>query len=89
MWRLELLFPRTRVIRRLEDGLVVYGVFGLQGETYAVRSADMNDLMQYRDVRLGLGATLLTREPITEDGWRWHILADRDGNEFCVLQPPA
>lgn len=22
-----------------------------------------------------------------EDGWRWHVLADPDGNEFCVLQP--
>jgi predicted enzyme related to lactoylglutathione lyase len=38
---------------------------------------------------LGLGATLLTREPVTEDGWSWHILADPDGNEFCVLQPPG
>jgi len=38
---------------------------------------------------LGLGATLLTREPVAEDGWLWHILADPDGNEFCVLQPPA
>ena len=38
---------------------------------------------------LGLGATLLTREPVTEDGWLWHILADPDGNEFCVLQPPG
>ena len=37
----------------------------------------------------GLGATLLTREPVTEDGWSWHILADPDGNEFCVLQPPG
>jgi predicted enzyme related to lactoylglutathione lyase len=37
----------------------------------------------------GLGATLLTREPVTEDGWFWHILADPDGNEFCVLQPPG
>ncbi|MFY9933346.1 MAG: VOC family protein [Streptosporangiaceae bacterium] len=36
----------------------------------------------------GLGATRLTAEPITEDGWRWHVLADPDGNEFCVLQPP-
>jgi predicted enzyme related to lactoylglutathione lyase len=36
-----------------------------------------------------LGATLLTREPVTEDGWFWHILADPDGNEFCVLQPPG
>jgi predicted enzyme related to lactoylglutathione lyase len=38
---------------------------------------------------LDLGATLLTREPVAEDGWLWHILADPDGNEFCVLQPPA
>ena len=36
----------------------------------------------------GLGATLLTSQPIAEDGWCWHILADPDGNEFCVLQPP-
>jgi predicted enzyme related to lactoylglutathione lyase len=36
---------------------------------------------------LGLGATLVTGAPIVEDGWRWHILADPDGNEFCVLQP--
>ena len=38
---------------------------------------------------LALGATPLTSQPVTEDGWRWHILADPDGNEFCVLQPPA
>ena len=38
---------------------------------------------------LGLGATLLTSEPVIEDGWLWHILADPDGNEFCVLQPPG
>ncbi len=38
---------------------------------------------------LGLGASLLTREPVVEHGWTWHILADPDGNEFCVLQPPA
>jgi predicted enzyme related to lactoylglutathione lyase len=38
---------------------------------------------------LDLGATLLTSQPILEDDWRWHILADPDGNEFCVLQPPA
>ena len=36
-----------------------------------------------------LGAAVLTEQPISEDGWRWHILADPDGNEFCVLQPPA
>lgn len=38
---------------------------------------------------LGLGATLLTSQPVAEDDWRWHILADPDGNEFCVLQPPG
>ena len=38
---------------------------------------------------LGLGASLPTDHPVTGHGWRWHILADPDGNEFCVLQPPA
>jgi predicted enzyme related to lactoylglutathione lyase len=35
-----------------------------------------------------LGATLLAGGPVVEDGWTWHVLADPDGNEFCVLQPP-
>lgn len=35
-----------------------------------------------------LGATVLTSNPVAEHGWAWHILADPDGNEFCVLQPP-
>jgi hypothetical protein len=55
-WRLELTFPQARIIRHLDAGLDVYGRFGLQGETYAVRQLGQNDLMQYRDVRLGLGA---------------------------------
>jgi Domain of unknown function (DUF6268) len=55
-WRLELTFPRLRVMRHFPDGLNIYGVFGLQGETYAIRADGANDLMQYRDVRLGLGA---------------------------------
>jgi predicted enzyme related to lactoylglutathione lyase len=38
---------------------------------------------------VSLGARLLTEQPVTEYGWRWHIMADPDGNEFCVLQPPA
>jgi predicted enzyme related to lactoylglutathione lyase len=38
---------------------------------------------------LGLGASLLTGRPVVDDGWRWHILADPDGNEFCVPQPSA
>ncbi len=50
-----------------------------------LRTADLD-----REVRriLGLGASLLTDHPVTEHRWRWHILADPDGNEFCVLQPP-
>jgi Glyoxalase-like domain len=38
---------------------------------------------------IGFGAWALTQEPVSEAGWRWHILADPDDNEFCVLQPPA
>ena len=38
---------------------------------------------------LELGATRLTQDPVEEHGWAWHILADPDGNEFCVLRPPA
>ena len=38
---------------------------------------------------VSLGARMLTEQPVTEYGWRWHIMADPDGNEFCVLQPPA
>jgi predicted enzyme related to lactoylglutathione lyase len=37
---------------------------------------------------ISLGAKAVTDQPVTEYGWRWHILADPDGNEFCVLQPP-
>lgn len=36
-----------------------------------------------------LGARRLTEEPVVEAGWTWHVLADPDGNEFCVLQPPS
>jgi catechol 2,3-dioxygenase-like lactoylglutathione lyase family enzyme len=36
-----------------------------------------------------LGGVLLTDEPLLEAGWTWDVLADPDGNELCVLQPPA
>jgi catechol 2,3-dioxygenase-like lactoylglutathione lyase family enzyme len=35
-----------------------------------------------------LGAVLVTEQPMEEFGFRWHVLADPDGNEFCVIQPP-
>jgi len=38
---------------------------------------------------LGLGAVVRTDEPAEEFGWHWQILADPDGNEFCVAQPPG
>ncbi|PRY12229.1 putative enzyme related to lactoylglutathione lyase [Kineococcus rhizosphaerae] len=34
------------------------------------------------------GGVRLTSEVVVEQGWRWHVLADPDGNELCVLQPP-
>jgi predicted enzyme related to lactoylglutathione lyase len=46
------------------------------------------DLAAEVDRVLALGATRQTAEPVAEHGWTWHILADPDGNEFCVLQPP-
>jgi predicted enzyme related to lactoylglutathione lyase len=50
------------------------------------RTADLEGEVQRV---MDLGATVLTDEPVAKEGWRWHILADPDGNEFCVVQPPA
>ena len=36
----------------------------------------------------GLGAVRITHQPLQEYGWLWHVLADPDGNEFCVARPP-
>ena len=38
---------------------------------------------------MALGARRVTDQPIEEYGWAWHVLADPDGNEFSVLQPPT
>lgn len=38
---------------------------------------------------LALGAGFADPEAVTESGWQWFVLTDPDGNEFCVLQPPA
>jgi catechol 2,3-dioxygenase-like lactoylglutathione lyase family enzyme len=35
------------------------------------------------------GGVLITGEPMAEFGFRWQILADPDGNELCVVEPPA
>lgn len=46
------------------------------------------DLEREVALLLELGAVRQTSEPVQEDGWTWHVLADPDGNELCVLQPP-
>lgn len=46
------------------------------------------DLVTETDRVCRAGATLLTDQPLVEGGWTWHVLADPDGDEFCVLQPP-
>ena len=46
------------------------------------------DLTAEVDRIIALGATQLTDQPYIEHDWTWHILADHDGNEFCILQPP-
>ena len=38
---------------------------------------------------LSLGARHTTGAPVEEAGWTWYVLLDPDGNEFCVLRPPA
>jgi catechol 2,3-dioxygenase-like lactoylglutathione lyase family enzyme len=35
------------------------------------------------------GARVITEEPMVEFGWTWQVLADPDGNELCVVEPPA
>jgi predicted enzyme related to lactoylglutathione lyase len=35
-----------------------------------------------------LGAKVLSPEPVDEDGFRWVVLADPEGNEFCVGTEP-
>ncbi len=51
-----------------------------------LRTADLSSEVERV---VALGALRLTSEPVAEDGLSWHILADPDGNEFCVLEPPA
>jgi catechol 2,3-dioxygenase-like lactoylglutathione lyase family enzyme len=35
------------------------------------------------------GGVVITEEPMAEFGFTWQILADPDGNELCVVEPPA
>jgi catechol 2,3-dioxygenase-like lactoylglutathione lyase family enzyme len=51
-----------------------------------LRTPDLEDEVQRL---LGFGARHTTGAPVREDGWTWYVLADPDGNELCVLSPPA
>ena len=47
------------------------------------------DLTAEVDRLIQAGATQVTKIPLVEHDWQWHVLGDPDGNEFCVLQPPV
>ncbi len=61
---------------------------GKQGKNRVHLDLRTRDLEPELRRLVSLGARVLTREAVAEAGWRWHVLADPDGNEFCVLQPP-
>jgi predicted enzyme related to lactoylglutathione lyase len=46
------------------------------------------DFERELDRVLAAGARRMNEEPLAEHGWTWHVLADPDGNEFCLIQPP-
>ena len=82
------------------QSLIPAGGFGIEVLLQQVSDAKPGKNRVHLDLRtpdlgaevarvLSYGATRLTEQPLSEDGWRWHVLADPDGNEFCILQPPV
>ena len=45
----------------------------------------VEDLDGEIDRLIGLGAAVVDRHE--EPGWRWAVMADPEGNEFCVMRP--
>jgi len=72
---LELLLQRVTDVKRQKNRLHL-----------DLRSPDLNAEVERA---VSIGARRLTDDPVEEDGWKWHVLADLDGNEFCILQPPG
>ena len=68
------------LLQRVPDGKLVKNRLHLD-----LRTAHLQAEVQRA---LDAGASLVSDEPLEEDGWRWHVLTDPDANEFCVLQPP-
>jgi predicted enzyme related to lactoylglutathione lyase len=80
------LYPADRIgieilLQRVSDAKMAKNRLHLD-----LRTADLDrEVQRLREV----GATLLSKQALEEHGWRWHVLADPDGNEFCVLQSPS
>ena len=55
-------------------------------ETKIVKNRMHHDVTGDTDALLALGATLLCRR---DDEVHWDVLADPEGNEFCVFAPDA
>ena len=47
------------------------------------------DIAAEVDRLLSLGATRVTPEPVEEHGMHWFLMADPEGNEFCVCDGGA
>lgn len=46
------------------------------------------DLDAETDRLVALGATRLSADVVAEHDHRWYVMADPEGNEFCVVQRP-
>ncbi|MGL5094788.1 MAG: DUF6268 family outer membrane beta-barrel protein, partial [Planctomycetia bacterium] len=55
-WRLEILFPRPRLVYRWSEQLELSALVTFNNNTYAVETELGDDVLQYRDFRAGLGA---------------------------------
>jgi predicted enzyme related to lactoylglutathione lyase len=48
----------------------------------------VDQLEEERERLLALGAKQLS-DLLLEDGFRWYVTADPEGNEFCVIKEPS
>ncbi len=55
-WRFELIAPRPRVVYRWNEAWQSYGLFSFDSSTYAIETRGRDELFQYRDFRVALGA---------------------------------
>ena len=55
-WRLELMYPRSRIVYKFHEELQFYGVVERAGDTWNIRENGINEDFEYRDVRISIGA---------------------------------